>query len=172
MLDPVTGELLAEDLNVFELPNVYAIGDTGPAGGIVFYVTDGGAHGLEAAPEVLGAAEWGCQGDSILGADGTAIGTGAQNTADILAGCGTPGIAAYRADIYTLNGYSDWFLPAKDELNELFNNKAVVGGFAFDEYWSSSEIDANAAWTQHWQAGITFMEGKSSVDGVRAIRAF
>ena len=30
----------------------YQIGDTGPAGGIVFYVTDGGAHGYEAANEM------------------------------------------------------------------------------------------------------------------------
>ena len=38
----------------------YEIGDTGPAGGIVFYVTDGGLHGLEAAPEDQDRGEWGC----------------------------------------------------------------------------------------------------------------
>jgi len=31
----------------------YAVGDTGPAGGIVFYTSDGGLHGLEAAPADL-----------------------------------------------------------------------------------------------------------------------
>jgi hypothetical protein len=59
----------------------YAIGDDGPAGGKVFYVTNGGLHGLEAAPvDQSDAAEWGCFENNVTGAVGTAIGTGAQNT--------------------------------------------------------------------------------------------
>ena len=66
-------------------PTIYAIGDTGPAGGIVFYVSDGGLHGLEAAPtdaDLSGdtTLEWGCYGESVSGANGTAIGMGLQNT--------------------------------------------------------------------------------------------
>ena len=72
----------------------YEIGDTGPAGGIVFYVTGGGLHGLEAAPADLSQTVWGCADTVIAGADGTGIGTGAQNTVDILAGCSTRPIAA------------------------------------------------------------------------------
>ena len=107
---------------------LYAVGDTGPAGGIVFYITDGGLHGLEAAPvDQSASAAWGCFGVPFAGADGTDIGTGAQNTADILAGCGETPIAADIAAGYTLNGFSDWFLPSKDELKELYLQKDVVG---------------------------------------------
>ncbi len=149
----------------------YAIGDTGPAGGIVFYITDGGLHGLEAAPEdQSSSAEWGCYGTEIDGADGTAIGTGAQNTADILAGCSASGIAARVADEYELNGYGDWFLPSKDELNELYQQRAVVGGFTNVNGWSSTEVTSNLAWLQYFTNGLQINLGKYNALSVRAVR--
>ncbi len=127
----------------------YAIGDAGIAGGIVFYITDGGLHGLEAAPvDQSTSAVWGCLGTDLTGADGSAVGTGAQNTADILAGCMETPIAADLAAGYTLNGYSDWFLPSFDELGELYLQRDVVGGFSIGGYWSSSEANASFAWAQ------------------------
>ncbi len=83
----------------------YAIGDAGPAGGIVFYITpgSGGLHGLEAAStdqDGGSGVPWGCYGTEITGADGIAVGTGAQNTSDILAGCSEVGTAAKLADAY------------------------------------------------------------------------
>jgi hypothetical protein len=151
----------------------YAIGDTGPAGGIVFYTTDGGLHGLESAPadQSLGA-PWGCRGTSIAGAGGTAVGTGAQNTADILAGCSVTGIAAQIADDYTLGGYDDWFLPSKGELNKLYQQRNVVGEFAFDGYWSSTKLDSHDAWAQIFTIGIQYYPSKSNPLRVRAVRAF
>ena len=35
--------------------------------------------------------------------------------------------------------YGDWYLPSKVELNLLYNQKNVVGGFANNFYWSSTE---------------------------------
>jgi len=95
----------------------FVLGDTGPAGGIVFYLTDNtGQHGLEAAPvDQSAAAIWGCQGISVPGANGTAVGTGAANTAAIVAGCAEAGTAAKVADAYSLNGYDDWYLPSKGD---------------------------------------------------------
>ena len=137
------------------------IGDT-YQGGIVFYL-DSNSGGLIAAPTDQGQAEWGCYGTTISGADGTAIGTGAQNTIDIEIGCTTPGTAADICANLTLEGYSDWFLPSKDELNLMWTNLADsdgdenstgltdpnnIGGFANYIYWSSTEIDNSSAWLQ------------------------
>ena len=150
---------------------IYRIGDKGPAGGIIFYVTDDGVHGLEAAPVDLANAEWGCQSTTITTV--TEIGAGAQNTADILAACPTAGIAARLADTYTLNGYADWFLPSKDELNELYLNRGIVGGFASITYWSSSsDHNLNFAWFQNLDAGGQGNTAKNNPQGVRAVRAF
>jgi hypothetical protein len=163
-----------QDGNIICSPlKTFAIGDTGLAGGIVFYVTDGGLHGLEAAPaDQSSGAQWGCSGTDLPGADGVDVGTGAQNTADILAGCSTPGIAARIAAAYTLNGYDDWFLPSKDELNELFQERSVVGGFTDGSFWSSSESDSTNAWYLNYVDGSEYSISKAATLRVRAVRAF
>jgi 6-phosphogluconolactonase (cycloisomerase 2 family) len=91
------------------------VGDTGPAGGIVFYVTEFGDHGLEAAPEDLNngvGVGWGCAGVAMNSNFNLTLGSGAQNTADILRLCNDSGTAAKFADEYSLNGFDDWFLPS------------------------------------------------------------
>lgn len=155
-------------------PVVYSIGGMGPAGGIVFYITDGGAHGLEAAPTDQTSATWGCSG-TLIGSTDTAIGSGAQNTADILANCAEAGIAAKVADTYTLNGYDDWFIPSKDEWNSLsrliYDEKLV--GFDAGYYWSSTEHDAIAARVTFSPVPNTWSLGyKTDTKPVRAVRAF
>ncbi len=156
-----------------------AIGDY-HQGGVIFYL-DGSGGGLICA--VSGqTAEWGCYGTPISGADGAAIGTGSQNTIDIEAGCTTSGIAADVCANLSLNGYTDWFLPSKDELNEMYINKAAIdataiinGGVAFVStyYWSSSEYNNHSAWYQDFingsQGNIIKFE---HTNRVRAVRAF
>jgi len=152
----------------------YEIGERGPAGGIVFYITHGGLHGLEAArADQSAGAAWGCYETEIAGADGTAVGTGAQNTVDIVVGCHVSGIAANIADNYTLNGYDDWFLPSKDELSLLYQQKDVVGGFTTDYYWSSTEVNNGTALMQQFVGnGFQGGYGKDFTLRVRAVRAF
>jgi hypothetical protein len=155
--------------------NKYTVGKNGPAGGIVFYITDGGLHGLEVAPIDLGSsgAVWGCKGTSITGAYGTAVGEGAANTAAIVSGCIEPNIAAKLADNYTLNGYSDWFLPSKDELSLLYQKRFVVEGFDLWYYWSSSEINNLDSWSFYFPyVGSSSTDGKDSFLLVRPIRYF
>ena len=150
-----------------------AIGDT-YQGGIVFWL-DGNGGGLIAAPtdQAIGA-EWGCYGTAIAGADGTAIGTGAQNTIDIETGCTSSGIAADLCANLTLGGYSDWFLPSKDELSQMYFNlhQQGLGGFSNFYYWSSSEAAYNNAWVRRFANGYLDVANKNLTTlYVRAVRA-
>jgi len=150
-------------------------------GGIVAYILQpsdpgyvaGETHGLIAAPnDQSTGAQWGCYGTTISGADGTALGTGNQNTIDIEAGCTTEGIAADICANLTLGGFSDWFLPSKNELNKLYINKVAIGGFVSDEYWSSSEYTSGHAWSQSLVNGGQYFVYKNNNRYVRAVRAF
>ena len=154
-------------------PITYAIGDTGPAGGWIFYdkgISSDGWRYLEAAPsDQSTGATWGCAGVST-GADGTVVGTGEQNTIDIEAGCTTAGIAADICANLSLGGYDDWFLPSKDELGLMYTNLYLegVGGFADDGYWSSSEKSANDAWGLEFYSGDQEYGSKDYIGRVRA----
>jgi hypothetical protein len=152
----------------------YAIGDTGPSGvGIVFYVTDGGIHGLEAAPSDQSTSQaWSNIDYKSIGTTGTAIGTGSDNTYAIIGQDGHNGSAAQVCRDYNGGGLTDWFLPSKDELNQLYLQKDTVGGFAAGSYWSSSELDSNGAWVQTFSNGGQYGTHKSSNLRVRAVRAF
>jgi hypothetical protein len=169
----------------------YAVGDTGPGGGTVFYVDmsrSAGSQFWEVGSD-LGTAAWGCYLTDISGAAGTAIGTGAANTTAITSGCATAGIAA-RVASATAGGYSDWYLPSQDELNQLCKyartqSTAVVdqavpcngtgtlrGGFAGGLYWSSSQDVAASAWNQRLGDGFQFGDDKFELARVRPVRAF
>ncbi len=153
----------------------YVMGSTF-GGGLVFY-NDGAAHGLVCAPtDQSSGAEWGCYGTAI-GGTLTAINTGAANTNAIVLGCTTAGIAARICDTLTSGGYTDWYLPAKDELNLMYVNLHTqsLGGFASNYYWSSSENAGNEttnAWTQSFSNGSQSNASKLSTNYVRAVRAF
>ena len=141
-------------------------------GGIIFYL-DGNGGGLVVAPSNQStSAEWGCLGTDISGANGTAIGTGYQNTIDIEAACTTPGTAADICANLTLDGYSDWFLPSKDELEMMYMNLNQLGGFASNFYWSSTEYDNDIAWFQRFTNGNQGSNYKTYTHSVRAVRAF
>ena len=69
--------------------------------------------------------------------------------------------------------YDDWRLPTKEELNALYINDDVVGGFARGYYWSSSESSNNSAWLQNFGSGSQTPTKKDYLRGrVRAVRAF
>jgi hypothetical protein len=165
----------------FDNTKVLEVGDF-YQGGVIFWLDGSGGGLICAASDQSTAALWGCNGTLIGGASGTALGTGAQNTIAIEAGCATSGIAADICANLSLNGYTDWFLPSKDELNEMYINITAIdvaalanGGAAFTGsfYWSSSEYDYINAGTQNYGSGTQiYNAGKGSGVGVRAVRAF
>lgn len=152
------------------------VGATGPGGGVVFYLdTDGFSCGitltktctyLEAAPNDIvgyipggyspkqptGFTEWYDNTTFGLGVTATAIGTGMTNTTLTDALC-TSG-AIQLADDYGNNGYSDWFLPSKDELDELNFRQALVGNFDLTDtrygvYWSDAAVRPEVRTSDH-----------------------
>jgi hypothetical protein len=137
---------------------------------------EGEIHGLISATLDQGQASWGCQLTTIAGADGSAVGTGNQNSIDILNGCATAGIAARACNDFTITvggiTYDDWYLPSKDELNKLYINNAAIGPLAPVPYWSSTEVSWIAAWSQNFSNGVQTSLGKSSSIFVRAVRTF
>ncbi len=151
-------------------------------GGIVFYVDDSGKHGLIAAPtdqtDSKGI-QW-YNGSYSTIATSTAAGSGRANTAAIISSQGAGKYAAKLCDDLELNGYDDWYLPSKDELNLMYNTIGQGasgslknrGGFASDYYWSSSEYAYGLAWNQYFYSGYQFSYNKNAPLYVRAVRAF
>ncbi|MDR2093994.1 MAG: DUF1566 domain-containing protein, partial [Treponema sp.] len=165
----------------------YQVGDTGPAGGVIFYVNPqaGDWKYLEAAPASTEENRNWSQNNQTVGGTKTDIGTGKANT-DRLVNHSLNGGAINSAALYCDNlstgGFDDWFLPSKAELNLMFINLKLrgLGGFKEKWYWSSSEVNQNAVWIQHFSNGVQrsdyspseYIAGKHQAYLVRAIRQF
>jgi len=156
----------------------YKIGDTGPAGGIVFYdkgrVSDGWRY-LEAAPAGTEAeVVWGPAAD--VAGTGTAVGSGNRNTRLIVAALGANESAARLCANLKVNEYKDWFLPSIDELDLMYKNlkQKGLGGFKDGFYWSSSQDSGNyyLALTRLFSDGKQYIGYKDYDNNVRAVRSF
>jgi hypothetical protein len=180
-------------------------------GGVVFYVVptptdldgDGSLeHGLVCSirhqTSMSTGAVWGCTGTKISGANGKGIGTGADNTRAIVAGCNDPNSAANKCDNYVRYGNSDWFLPSQDELLQMYQHKATIDSTAkanaslsfmnfqshnyqacrISRYWSSTQSSKRSAKNVCFNNGnkITNLKGFGNSGThrahVRAVRAF
>lgn len=148
------------------------IGDS-VSGGTVFYT--GATGGLIAATEDFRfPLYWGCYKLGI-GCVSTVIDSGLTNTMLIVSGCtGNTMIAADVCYNLVLDGYSDWYLPSKDELNQMYLQKSIIGNFSeLDNYWSSSEYTPETAWMQFFGNGTQSELGdKDQLYRVRPIRSF
>lgn len=181
----------AEKMKQLSVGDVYG-------GGIVGYIfqhgdpgyVEGEVHGLIVAPEDQGRAEWGCLKFNRVNNTSMALGTGLENTITIVEfhdnhfedyynsreqcryNNGT--VAAKVAFELELNGYSDWYLPSKDELNILFENRELIGGFSDADYWSSSEGSGSwSAWFRRFYGSGNQGHGHKDMNHmVRAIRTF
>ena len=169
----------AADVILYAVWTPFIEGDTGPAGGYVFY--DQGTYSnawryLEASlSDTGGSVSWGAVGTDVPGAAGTAIGTGKQNTVDIIDSLGTGSTyAAQLCEGLISGGYDDWFLPSQGELDLVYQNVYLegVGNFSGNWYYSSSEYTADNMWAQSFYFGTQDNLGKNLGAGVIAVRSF
>jgi len=171
----------------------YKIGDTGPAGGLIFYIANsytqddyGSWKYLEAAPEDLSSGIQWTTNDYLntaipaapLGTTETTVGRGRANNNRIVIQVNdlnkNSQYAAGLINSYSKNGYSDWGLPSKDELGYMYTNLRAkgLGGFDDQNYWSSSEGVTGKAWYQYFTTGQQIEISKSSQYRVRPVRGF
>jgi hypothetical protein len=175
-----------------DIPTVttYSVGDFAQ-GGIVFWVDETGQHGLVCAKtDQSTGVRWyaGTFGGTQAKGDGPYAGE--ANTSIIIAAqvaIGDDG-STYAARIcnelqITEGGktYGDWYLPSKEELNLMYQNKATIdataganggGSFASTNYWSSTEFDNNRGWFLTFGNGNQANYYKQYTFSVRAVRAF
>jgi hypothetical protein len=180
-LTQVAGNVVLTTSTTTTVAPIYTVGELA-LGGIIAYILEPGDPGYDANVQhgfvltandvVEGGTVWGCVGTDIPGADGTAIGTGAQNTVDIVSNCPDAGIAAKLCLDLVESGYNDWYLPSKDELTKVYLNRDIIGGIPNGNYWSSSELNADDAWHVNFLNGDIITNNKVFGFGVRAIRSF
>jgi hypothetical protein len=164
---------------------LYKVGDPGPSGGKIFYVNMSRAEGsryFEMAcagwsDGICGGSNlsdplliWGCKNSSISTPNG--IGFGETNTTAIVNGCLTSNIAAKKASLLVLDGYDDWFLPSKLELNQMCINRGVLGLTSFDLLSSSQESSGYAHAQFSSGPCNTYTASKETATRVRPVRSF
>ncbi len=153
-------------------------------GGIVFYVWDGGAHGLIASTDNLTGKFWGADGTLVSSTiyplrDG--IGAGRNNTERIIQNIKSSDnsfksdytlYAAYVCLTYQGGNYGDWYLPSKYELNLLYLQKSVIG-WVSGNYWSSNDYATRDAYYLDFSTGLFVgMTKNYQGNSVRPIRSF
>jgi hypothetical protein len=172
------------------VPVPVAVGDF-YQGGVVFYLLtaeDTGYDANEIHGLIAAVADQGSSDDYVINATAnvatdTAIGTGEKNTIAIIAAQGgiAPSYAAGVARAYKGGGFDDWFLPSKDELNQMYLKKEAINttaaankSFDFSDnlYWSSTEKDSGKLWVQDFPTGDQFGYHITLTYSVRAVRAF
>lgn len=151
-------------------------------GGSIVYIDSTGLHGLIISPSKvhLGGVAW-SKGDlSKVGTTKSSIGSGLDNTNAIIAHVGNTGIypAKICADL-VLNGYSDWYLPSKDELELLHINSSSIDLASYGSilmFWSSSEVEIlhNNAYQFYWSPTESnfWIRNKNNTYSVVAFRSF
>ncbi len=173
-----TGTSTASAASNAVTPRLYYIGEAF-GGGKIAYIDGTFKHGLIASNADIGIQNnWNYGGVySVVGATGTWIGSGLSNTNTIISHQGNAGLyAANRCRNYTGGGFSDWYLPSKDELHQLYLNKVAIGGFGNNTYWSSTEFGLYTAYYEAFANGYQQSYDKGGVCAcvfyVRAVRSF
>jgi hypothetical protein len=157
----------------------YKVGDTGPAGGIIFYAKSSKSDGwqyLEAAPAETESA---MKFRGFNRSNDRKTGAGKQNTKIIMEylekSGGAVNTAVWYCDQLELNGFDDWYCPSRDELLYMYTNlkKKGLGEFMNERYWSSETSSGSHAYNIHFGTGKeNFDNGNDYEFRVRAVRQF
>jgi uncharacterized repeat protein (TIGR02543 family) len=162
--------------------DTYALGETGPAGGLIFYVASAEDKEtnswewtyLEAAMVDITGAMYGGYGDTV-GTTEVGIGTGKSNTETLVTRYSGQNYAANRCAAANYGGFSGWFLPSHEELNLMYLNLKVegLGNFSSNYYLSSSETNYVYVKLLDFSDGYKeYNTLKNTTELVRAARAF
>lgn len=145
----------------------YYIGDiTVPTG------ADAGTYAViisDDAGEVVSTQQWKTASTTTTGT--TSLVNGAANTLAMLSAGSHP--AATSCDSYAGGGFTDWYLPSKDEFNLVWTNRAALTAITMQAalYWTSSESGAATAWSQVPTTGSQFgAQSKTASYKVRPAR--
>lgn len=149
-------------------------------GGVVAYhfkqaelgYVPGETHGLIMVPMALGSATWGCNSTLLLGANGIQVGSGQQNTTDMLSKCTDLNSAARMVDTCTYGACYDWYMPSYDEVKGIYENRVVLTFLPQSAVWSSSQYDAFNAYHYDISDGSKGPIQKSLPLQVIAVRKF
>ena len=95
---------------------------------------------------------------------------GKTNTKNITNNYGVGSYAAYVCDTLNSFGHSDWYLPASKELDAIYANKEIIGGFSDTYYWSSSQLNEQIAYLIQFGKGTSYYHPKNYNAKVRCVR--
>ncbi len=119
------------------------------------------------------AIQWDDHGTNIGVGTQRTFGTGSSNTFNVITAQGPGNYAAKICWDLVLNGYTDWYLPSTEELQKIYPNRLLIGGFLPEGYWSSSDIGfSNFADLWDFNTGARSGDYKYNFHRVRAIRSF
>lgn len=157
----------------YSFRTVYTIGEA-YQGGRIFYLDPSNDHGLiTALTDQSGGVKWNHTANPYAAISAYSTTNGSVNTTTIIAAIGSAGNAAGICRTYTGGGYNDWYLPSREELVLLNNQKAIIGNFQPGYYWSSTATaDNSTAWYVDFGSLTAWYDFKIRLYFVRAIRSF